>query len=206
MRDVMQRAISAGLIGVALLGSGCAAFRSKTTDVDVDDMGHMKAHYDATDMRNITQSVVDDMIASAFLAQQPEAPIMVMAGVENRTSQYVDTKNLTDRMRTLLINSQEVNFINAARRDDLLKEQGYQTANVTPGQAAAVGQQLGAKYMITGSLTEMKRTQPREVRVSKTEVRYYKLTIEVTDVTTGLIKWTTEEEFARSARKPLIGW
>ncbi len=194
------------LCGSVMLGSGCAAFRSQTVETDVDNMGHMKAHYDATDMRNITQSVVNKLLGSKFLAEQADEPIMVIAGVENRTTQYVDTKNLTDRMRTLLIQSEAVKFINAARRDDLLKEQGYQTANVTPGQAAAIGQQLGASFMISGSLTEMKRTQPKEVRISKTEVRYYKLTIEVTDVTTGLIEWTTEDEFARSARTPLIGW
>jgi PBP1b-binding outer membrane lipoprotein LpoB len=42
--------------------------------------------------------------------------------------------------------------------------------------------------------------------VSRTEINYYKLTVEVTDLESGLIAWTTEKEFARAARLPLIGW
>ncbi len=60
--------------------------------------------------------------------------------------------------------------------------------------------------MITGSLPEMSQETMKQVRVSKTEQKYYKLTIEINDLTSGLIVWTTEEEFARAARSPLIGW
>lgn len=131
---------------------------------------------------------------------------MMIAGVQNRTSQYVDTKNLTDRVRTMLIQGGKARFVNEARRDDLLKEQGFSAANATPETQVAIGKQLGAKYMVTGSLTEMKDESPRQVRVSKTKVNYYKLTFEVTDVESAEIKWIHEEEFAREARLPLIGW
>ena len=44
------------------------------------------------------------------------------------------------------------------------------------------------------------------MRVSRQELNYYKLTVEVTDLESGLIAFTTEKEFARQASKPLIGW
>ncbi len=206
MSSMSKAVLFLGAAGMLTFSSGCAMFRAKTEEVNVNQMGHYQADYDATDMRNITQSVVNQILGSPWLSNQPEIPIMVDAGVENRTSGYVDTKSLTDRMRTLLLQSGRVQFVNASRRDDLLKEQGYQAANVTAATQAAIGQQLGAKYMLTGSLTEMTQKTARQVRVSKTEQNYYKLTIEINDLTTGLIVWTTEEEFARAARQPLIGW
>ena len=130
----------------------------------------------------------------------------MIAGVQNRTKRYVDTKALTDRVRTLLFQSGKVQFVNEVQREALLREQGYQAANVTPETQVAVGRQIGAKYMFSGSFVEMEKTSPREVRVSRKEINYYKLTIEVTDLETGLIAWTTEKEFAREARLPLIGW
>ena len=191
---------------VMILTSGCAAFRTSTQDVGINEMGHFKADYDATDMRNITQDVVNQLLASPFLGNEPTPPIMMIAGVQNRTSEYMDTKNLSDRMRTLLIQSGQVRFINAARRDDLLKEQGYQAANATAATSTAIGQQLGAKYMLSGSLSQMTQKTGKQVRVSKTKMNYYKLTMEVTNLETGLIDWTTEVEFARKERQPLIGW
>ena len=126
--------------------------------------------------------------------------------MENRTSSYVDTKGLTDKIRTTMLRAGKGQFVNESRREDLLKEQGYQAANATPETQAAVGRQLGAKYMISGSLMEMKDKSPKQARISKQKLRYYKLTMEVTDLESGLISWTTEQEFARQESLPLIGW
>lgn len=189
-----------------VLASGCAAFRAKVSDVNVDNTNHMTSTYDYSDMRQITESVVAEMIRSPLLAQQPTPPVMMIAGVQNRTSQYVDTKALTDRMRTMLFQAGKVQFVNETRREQLLKEQGYQSENATAQSQVAVGKQIGARYMLSGSFIEMEKESLRQVRVSKTEVNYYKLTIEITDLETGLMAWTTEKEFAREARKPLIGW
>jgi curli biogenesis system outer membrane secretion channel CsgG len=115
-------------------------------------------------------------------------------------------KNVSDRIRTLLLRTGKVRFVNAARREDLLKEQGYQAAHATAETQTAVGRQLGAQYMLTGSLTEMKQRSPRQVRVSKQKIRYYKLTLEITDLETSEIAWTTERDFARRVSEPLIGW
>jgi penicillin-binding protein activator len=187
------------------LNSGCSAFRASTSDVDVNKPEHMGTAYDYTDMRSVSDKVANSLLASPAAGGAP-APILMIAGVQNRTEQYVDTKALTDRIRTVALNSGKFQFVNEARRDELLKEQGYQAANATPETQVAVGKQLGAKYMLSGSLIEMRSSSPRQVRVSKDQVSYYKLTIELTDLETGLIKWTTEEEFARKTSLPLIGW
>jgi hypothetical protein len=190
----------------ALLLTGCAMFRAKVTDVNVNETRHLDNNYDYSDMRKLTEELVNDILAGDFVAKAGKPPILMIPGIENRTKEYVDTKSLTDRVRTLLIQSGKVQFVNEARREALLKEQGYQAANVTPETQVAVGKQIGAQYMVTGSFTQMQSDSIRQARVSKTDINYYKLTVEVTDLQTGLINWTTEKEFAREARTPLIGW
>ncbi|MDZ4200381.1 MAG: hypothetical protein U1E27_13980, partial [Kiritimatiellia bacterium] len=128
------------------------------------------------------------------------------AGIENRTSQYVDTKNLTDRIRTLIFETERIRFVNEARRDELFREQGFSAENATPESRVAIGRLLGARFMMTGSLTEMESRGLREVRVSKTRVNYYKLTFEITDLESSEIRWVVEKEFARESRQPLVGW
>ena len=196
----------AGVFAIALFLPGCSAFRMSTEDVQPENLEHYRADYDASDMRKITTAVVDKMLTSSFLAGQSSPPVMTIAGVENRTREYVDTKNLTDRMRTMLLQSGRMQFVNTARRQDLLNEQGYQAANVNSDQMAAIGAQAGANYMITGSLTQMTQQTGKQVRVSKQRLNYYKLTMEITDLASSLIVWTTEEEFARNESVPLIGW
>jgi len=189
----------------ALLASGCAMFRASTTEVDVNRDTHMKESYDFVDMRQISQSVADEMITT-FLATPETPPIMMIPGIENRTSEYMDTKALTDRIRTEVFKSGKAQFVNETRRADLMNEQGFQAANATPETQVSIGRQLGAKYMITGSMIEMSQRSPKQARISKTKEKYYKLTMEITDLETGLLAWTTEREFARAASLPLIGW
>jgi uncharacterized protein (TIGR02722 family) len=198
-----------GLLVISLASPfifGCSAFRASTREVGVEEDVRYDAKYNYTDMRNVAGNVVDRIMASPLLEKESAPPVFMIAGLQNRTTDYVDMENLSDKMRTMLIQSGKVQFVNAAHRDKLLAEQGYQASNATPETQVAVGKQIGAKYMMTGSLAEMKQTTPKQVRVSKQELRYYKLTVEITDLKTGLIAWTTEEEFAREISKPLIGW
>lgn len=207
MNMMIQRVSMLGVMGLAVVFlSGCAAFRAKTSQVNVDTADPMSERFGFTDLRDITESFAQELGHSGFITAHESPPILMIAGVQNRTSEYLDTKNLTDRLRTLLFQTGNVQFVNEARREDLLQEQGYQAAQATPETQAGIGQQLGASYMLSGSLTEMADRSPRQVRVSKTVRRYYKLTLEVTDLETGLLAWTAEREFAREARQPLIGW
>ena len=193
-------------VAVLMLGSGCAMFRASVAEVDVNQKQHMDADYDYTDMKQMTQGFVNEIIASRFIASAPQPPIMMISGIQNRTEKFEDMKNFTDHVRTILLQSGKVRFVNEARRTDLLKEQGYQAANATPETQVTVGKQLGAKFMISGSFTEMNQASPKQVRISKQIVKYYKLTFEITDLETSELVWSKEQEFARKESQPLIGW
>ena len=188
------------------VGSGCSAFRSSVTEVDVANAKPMDASYDFSVLRWLGNSIGTDLAASPLLGQSAKKPILVVMGIQNRTSRHIDTKAITDTTRTVVINSGKADFVNESQRDTLLKEQGYQLANCTPETRNAIGRQLGAKYMLTGSLVELKKEAPKQVRLSRKEEIYYQLTIEVTDLETGLIAWTQQKERARGASKPVVGW
>ena len=204
MTRMMIRIVSLALL--ASLISGCAAFRTKVSDVDVNDDRHLGGTYDFVDMRKITEHVAENLVGSRFLEKEADPPLMVVLGVENRTKNYVDMKPLTDRIRTIALKSGKARFVNAGQRDALLKEQSYQAKQATPETRVAVAKQLGAKYMLTGSLAQLQSRSGKQARMSKTEINYYQLTMEITDLQSSEIVWTDEQTFAREARKPIIGW
>ncbi len=190
------------------LGAGCGAFRASVQNEDVATASAkpMDTGYDFGDLRWLGDTVASDMIAAPVIGEANRKPILVVMGIENRTDEHIDTKAITDTMRTKIINAGKADFVNESRRDSLLKEQGYQLANCTPETRTMIGKQLGARYMLTGSLVKLTKDTPRQVRVSKQEQVYLQLTVEVTDLQTGLIAWTTQKERVRGARKPIIGW
>ncbi len=206
IRLAMLRSGFAAMGVVVVLASGCSAFRASVKDVDVATAKPMDTGYDYGDLRWLGNSVGDDIIASDLIKSSQGKPVFVVMGIQNRTTRHIDTKAITDTMRTVIINAGKASFVNETQRDNLLKEQGYQLANCTPETRVAVGKQLGAKYMLTGSLIEIRKETPRQVRLSKQEEVYYQLTMEITDLETSLIAWTTQKERARGASKPILGW
>ncbi len=204
-RIILAVGMAAG-VGAAAFTCGCSMFRGRVTESDVNKPVRMGAEYDYEDLRTLGQTVSDAVLISEFLKGIPAKPTFVIMGIQNRTTEHIDTKALTDTMRTHLLQSGKMNFVNEARREDLMKEQGFQMANATAESRVGIGKQLGASFMLTGSLTEIKKKSPKQVRVSKQEERYYQLTMEITDLESGLIVWTTQKERARTESKPLIGW
>ena len=198
-----------GILSVATLiifSSGCSMFRSSISEQDPESASTLTASYDQRDLLSWADMITQDILAHPFPPPDQQDAIMVVMGVENRTRNHVDTKAITDTITSKMMNASKVRFVNASRRDQLLKEQGYQLENATKETRTAIGKQLGAKYMITGSLVEIGQESGREVRVSKKQDTYFQLTVEITDLETGLIEVLKQRDRLRRKSKPLIGW
>lgn len=199
--------IQVGLIlSFVFILSGCAMFRIRVKDDDVSKMPQLDARYGPQDLRRLSQDISAEIANSSFITNQQNNPIMIIYGVQPRTTTFVDTQALTDRIRTTLIQAGKIQFVNESRRDQLMKEQGFQAQSATDETRITIGKQLGARYMLTGALVEMQKQTGAQVRVSKTELMYYQLTVDITDLETGIVAWSTQKEFAREMRQPLIGW
>ncbi len=197
----------AGALGVlAILTGGCAAFRQSVTEQDPLRARTLTAKYDQRDLISWTEEMARLILAHPFPPEGETGVIVAPLGIQNRSRTHLDTMALEEAITTHLLESGRVRLINTARRDDLLKEQGYQLANVTPETRVAIGKQLGAKYMLTGSVMEIESRTGRQVRVSKKEDVFYRLTMEVTDLETGLIVLRKQIDRMRQASKPIIGW
>ena len=191
---------------ILVLNSGCSMFRASIDEKAPRTASTLTAGYDQRDMLTWAEMITQDLLAHPFPTGSETNPILVDMGIQNRTKTHIDTKAITDTMTTKMMNETKVRFVNASRRDDLLKEQGFQLENCTPETRSAIGKQLGAKYMITGSLVEIGNSSGKEVRVSKKKDVYYQLTVEITNLETGLIEVRKQRDRLRRASKPLIGW
>lgn len=193
------------LLGVIVVTGGC--FRATVKEKDVEKRIHYDEQYDYTDLHDYTVKLADSLLDSDPIRRAKEPPILIVYGIDNHTNEHIDMKAITDAIRKELVSRGKVKFVNIERRSDIDIEGDYMySGRVDPAKRIQLGKQVGAEYMLTGTMYSITKKQPRQVRLKKKTLQWYKLTLELTNIETSLIEWTDEVEIAREISKPFIGW
>jgi len=192
------------LISASGIISGCTV---TTRTVSPDEVLHYDESYDFSDKKTIVDALVKPLLAGAQIPETSEKPILIVYDVANRTDEHISTEAITDDIREALLKSGRFRFVNRLQRDNIANELDYQHGgNVAPGTRVQPGQQTGADYILSGTLYSIEKKEPRQVRLKKKELKYYKLNLELTNIKSSELIWTDSVEVIREASKPFIGW
>ncbi len=184
--------------------SGCTV---TTREVSSDEKVIYDEGYHFSDKKAIVADMVQSLLGKYPLDRSTDRPVVIVYGIANRTTEHISTSAITDDIRQALLQSGRVRFVNETQRENIERETSYQYGgNVAAETRIARARQIGAKYMLTGTLRSMEKEQPRQVRFKKKTLMYYSLNLELTDIQTGLIEWADSTEIIREASKPFIGW
>ncbi len=204
-RRLMHMCLVLMLLG-AVTAMGC---RATTRDYAPTDTIHYDASYDFSDKNKIVEALTESLLNAHHspIANRSERPIVVIYDVANRTSEHISTELITDDIRQRILFAGKASFVNRVQRDAIQRELGYQYGgNVAPETRAERSRQIGAEYMITGTLRSITKQEPRQIRLKKRKLQYYSLTLELTDLETGLVEWADSVEIVREEAKPFVGW
>lgn len=192
-------------IGAAVLVLGASSCGPKAfTKGDYDDPTRVELlddKFNEADMQQMADTTIKAMVACGWIANAPKPPVVIVDTVQNRTEEHIDMKSLTDKIRTALINTGKVRFINKEQRATLDSEYEYnkEGGNVNQVTAKKRGKQIGADYTLSGAMA----TNIQEV--GGTKFIYYKLTMDLTNMETSTIDCTDEKEVRKHFTKQRVG-
>jgi uncharacterized protein (TIGR02722 family) len=188
-------------VSFVLASSGCGpkAFTRGEYD-DPTRVELLDDKFNEADMQQMADTVIKSMVACDYVAKAPKPPIVIVAKVKNVTEEHIDMQSLTDKIRTSLIKSGKVRFVNKEERGTLDEEYDYNEGpNVSGPAAKKRGKQLGADYILSGALA----TNVQQVGNDK--FIYYKLTMNLTNMDTSTIDCVEEREIRKKYRRRSIG-
>src|SRR3954469_1849820 len=99
---------------LSLFSAGCGGPKAYTKG-EYDDPTRVELlddKYNEADMQQMADTIVKAMTACGAVANAAKPPVVIVRGVQNRTEEHIDTVSLTDMIRTNLINSGKVRFVN----------------------------------------------------------------------------------------------
>lgn len=194
------------MLGLGLICFVCAC-TATTTVLDVDSPMYMSEEFGYSDLKTITEKMISSILTNPPIINRNDRPVIIIYGLTNRTDEHIDTRAIAEKIQTGLTRSRKLRFVNQAARTKIEKEIGYQRRGmVTPDTRVKLGKQIGAEYMITGSITSITAEEGKGFRFTEKRVKYYKVSLQLTDLNTNIIEWSDEQEFARMVAEPFIGW
>ena len=192
--DFSLRLALVPLLAVGLVLGGCT--KEKTRYGDAKSVETVTNQFGSTDLQTIAESMTRSLLSSDIVANGSR-PIMTVQEVKNKTSEYIDTRSITDTIRTELQKSGRIRFaVDAAAMQQQVDELRRQQSELyQQDQAAQIGKMAGAAYRIEGNITSIVK-QAEDVK----DV-YYKFNLQVWNIQNGLMEWGDEKEIRKTTTK-----
>jgi uncharacterized protein (TIGR02722 family) len=170
-----------------LLLSSCSS-GATVSRVDAGTQTDVSGYWNDTDVRLVCKSLIDDCLNSPRVDQAIKAkrgtPIVLIGTFRNESSEHIDTSIISSIMEQTIFNSGKLNFVAGGNtRDALRAERQDQLSNASEASAAALGNETGADYMLTGTVKAMVD------RSGNTTIRTYFVTAEMTNIETNQRMW-----------------
>lgn len=157
--------------------------------------------FGSTDLQSIAEKMTQSLLASGVLGNG-QKPVLYVAQVKNRTDEQLDTKNITDKISTALVRSARVRLSAAMESNsEIVSQLEHQNMSglTSPETAKRYGKQVGADYFLCGEITSIRK------QAGRVEDVYFKFTLKLVNIESGLIDWMDEKEIRKGAKKPVFG-
>ncbi|ELF5324976.1 penicillin-binding protein activator LpoB [Vibrio cholerae] len=195
----MKKSVIA-LLGLAVILGGCS---NKVSYGDAQAVETVNVDFGSTDLQKIAAEMVDSMMMSGSVSAitREGRPIVFVERIKNKTSEHIDTESITDTISTKMLNSGKFRFVDMDRVEAVRDQLNFQNNDELVNQSTAIqfGKMVGAQYMLYGNLSSIVKNAGSDKDV------YYKMTMRLMDLQTGLIEWADETEIRKQQSKSLLG-
>lgn len=186
-----------------LLAAACGG--REVTRTQTDTVTDLSGRWNDTDARIVADSIIDQCLNGRWVsssrlvvAQRGEAelPVILVGGVRNQSIEHINVDVFMSEIERSLLNSGQFRIAAGGReRDEVRDERRDQTIFASAETAAQFGREIGADYVMTGTVNSI------EDQEGDTRAVFYQVNIELIDVETALKVWMGSTEI-----KKIIEW
>lgn len=192
--------LSVSLIVGLLLLNGCASNPRESSSVQYGDAKAVETvtnQFGSTDLQTIAESMTRSLLQSAVITQG-KRPLITVADVKNKTSEYIDTRSITDSIRAQMAKSGSVRFavdIDAmqSQTDELSRQN--QSGLYKKQSVKKMGNMQAADYRLEGNITSIVK------KAGNIKDVYYKFSLVLIDIESGVLEWADEKDIRKTSRR-----
>ncbi len=197
MLSRLKMAPLATLFGLLFLLAGC---NPTITRVSSDSVTDLSGKWNDTDSRLVAQEMIQDVLSRGWLSKfnrsAGKAPTVIVGTVRNLSHEHINTRTFIADMERELINSGEVEFVASAKdREEIRSEVRDQDLNSTEETRKSMGQEVGADFMLQGSINTIIDA------VSGEQARFYQIDLTLIQLGTNRKVWVGQKKIKKTVEK-----
>lgn len=185
---------------LTLASCGPKGFVRGEYDENVEETNLLTDKWSESDMQNAVKDLVTSATSHYVISSANRPPVVMVTRLQNKTSEHIDTQSVTDMFRVELMKSGRVSFVDKAAREDIQEEYDYQgSGTVSRESQKGPGGQIGADFILNGRLDSIVQQAGKDKSV------YYKITMNMTNLKTGIIVWSDYKQIRKRFKKQRVG-
>ena len=189
-----RAAVVATLIGIAAL-NGCG-HETKVTRVDTGIVTDLSGRWNDTDSHMVAEAMVKEALSNPWLGNftriKNRQPVVIVGTVLNKSHEHINVETFISDLERELTNSQKVTFVaGKGEREEVRNERREQAMHAREDTQKAPGKELGADYMLRGSIATILDEQDGAKAV------FYQIDLEMVDMENNVKAWFGQKKIKK---------
>lgn len=181
------------MAAMVLAFAGCS---TQVTRMDTSEVKDLSGAWNDTDSQQVSEEMIQDVLSRAWLGEftrrQKDQPAVIVGEVANLSHEHINVNTFVADMERALINSGRVQFVaSATERKEVRSERKDQDLHASEATRKAMGQELGADFMLKGTINTIIDTS------GKTQVRYYQVDLTLISLADNRKVWVGQKKIKK---------
>lgn len=183
------------LLALSLWLAGCGA-EAKVTRVDPGVVTDLSGRWNDTDSRQVAEEMVKQALSypwlDNFVKSKNRSPVVIVGTILNRSHEHINVQTFVQDLARELTNSQKVTFVaSKGEREEIREERREQAVHAREDTQKAPGKELGADYMMKGSISTILD------ETDGVKAVFYQVDLEMIDLESNVKSWFGQKKIKK---------
>ncbi|MBI9053129.1 MAG: penicillin-binding protein activator LpoB [Bacteroidales bacterium] len=184
------------IFSILLLIASCAP-KKQVQRIDTNQTVDLSGRWNDTDSKSVSIEIINQLLHDNWInnynAENPnKRPILIVGLVKNKSHEHIDASTFIKDIERAIIKDGSARLVQAGdRRDALRNERVEQQDYSSPETAKNWGLELGADYMLQGTISSIVDTYKKD------KIVYYQINMELSHLETNEIVWIGEKKIKK---------
>ncbi|MDY6800974.1 MAG: penicillin-binding protein activator LpoB [Bacteroidota bacterium] len=175
---------------------GCTPKR-QVQRISTEQTTDLSGRWNDTDSRMVAEEMINQLLHDQWIdfykTKNPnKRPILIVGLIKNKSHEHIDANTFIKDIERAIIQDASARLVQAGAKRDALRQERMDQQNFASSETAKNwGIELGADYMLQGTITSIVDTYKKE------KIVYYQINLELSHLETNEIVWMGEKKIKK---------